>query len=234
VIRCIVFDFDGTLVDSNAIKRRAFFDVLRGLDPDGAAVGAALEAHPGADRYALTREIARALAGRGALPGGRSIEDWAREWAEAYTQQCEREVSRCDEIPGARSALERLRERGVALFVSSSTPAGPLARLLELRSLAGCFRGVYGAPETKLEALRRIQRDEGVTADEMLVVGDGEDDRSAAAALGCHFVAVVREGPDRFGRPPRRRVRALDELPRIVDELDARGPAPGACREAAT
>jgi phosphoglycolate phosphatase-like HAD superfamily hydrolase len=229
VIRCIVFDFDGTLVDSNEIKRRAFFDVLGDLDPDGSAVATALRSNPGADRHALAREIARTLAERGALPGERSREEWASDWSDAYTRECEREISRCDEVPGARSALESLRERGVALFLSSSTPAGPLARVVALRSLAGYFRGVHGAPGTKLEALRAIRRDAGVTVEEMLVVGDGEDDRSAAAAFGCRFVAVVRDGPDRFARPPRWRIRTLGQLPRVVDELDARGSVPDAC-----
>lgn len=221
MIRCAVFDFDGTLVDSNAIKRRAFFEVLADLDPQGIRVEAVLNAHPGADRHALTREIARALETQGLLPGGRPASAWAREWAEAYTRLCEREISECAEIPGARAALDWLQARGVDLFLSSSTPTQPLRRLVALRSLSGYFRAIHGAPGSKLEALHAIREQDGVEAAQMLVVGDGEDDRSAALAFGCPFVAVVRGAADRFATAPRWQVRSLDELPDVIERIEA-------------
>jgi phosphoglycolate phosphatase-like HAD superfamily hydrolase len=224
MIRCAAFDFDGTLVDSNAIKRRAFFEVVADCDPDGSVVAEVLdEIRPG-DRYAVTREIARLLGERGALPAAPDAAASARTWAEAYTRRCEEAVSKCPEIPGATAALEWLAARGIARYVNSATPEEPLRRVLQRRSMTHHFRTIFGGPRSKLENLARICEHAGSDVAELLFVGDGEDDRSAAAAFGCHFAGVVRPGPRRFTREPRDRIDDLSELAGVVERLQEQAP----------
>jgi phosphoglycolate phosphatase-like HAD superfamily hydrolase len=220
MIRCVAFDFDGTLVDSNEIKRQAFFDVVSDCDRDGSVVSEVLdEIRPG-DRYDVAREIARLLSLRGALPADLGPEGWARRWAEAYTLHCEAAVSKCPEIPGASDALEWLAERGIALYVNSATPEEPLRRVVRLRSMSRHFRRVLGGPASKLENLRILRAHAGVATLELLYVGDAEDDRSAAASFGCHFAGLVRPGPSRFAREPRIRIGDLSELAGVVVSPD--------------
>jgi phosphoglycolate phosphatase-like HAD superfamily hydrolase len=224
MIRCVAFDFDGTLVDSNQIKRQAFFDAVADGDPDGFVVAMVLdEIRPG-DRYAVTREIARLLCERGGMPAGSDPEAAAVRWAEDYTRRCEEGVSSCPEIPGASAALEALAGRGIALFVNSATPEKPLQRVARLRSMSHHFRRILGGPASKLANLRRIGDEAGVAREELLFVGDGEDDRSAAASFGCRFAGVVRPGPRRFAREPEIRIDDLSGLPRVVAELEGETP----------
>jgi beta-phosphoglucomutase-like phosphatase (HAD superfamily) len=63
MIKCVVFDFDGTLVDSNDIKRDTFFDIVQPWDASGEVVAEVFERWPGADRYEKTRKIAEAVIG---------------------------------------------------------------------------------------------------------------------------------------------------------------------------
>ena len=76
MIRCAVFDFDGTLVMSNDIKREGFFAVTAEIAGGRAAMEALLADPPG-DRYA----IFAAFAARFGLDAG--------ELAEAYGAWCE-------------------------------------------------------------------------------------------------------------------------------------------------
>ncbi len=54
----------------------------------------------------------------------------------------------------------------------------------------------------------------------MLTVGDGEDDRAAAAAFGCAFVGVVDGESHGFEHKPVRTIATLTELPSIVQQMN--------------
>jgi len=219
MIRGVVFDFDGTVVDSNEIKRRAFFEATEAFDPTGATVEAALAAPDPGDRFDVLGRVARELAAAGAAPPGHSAEAFGRALAEAYGRICEDAIAAADEIPGALEALRWLEARGVARFVSSATPEVPLLRVVARRGLAPWFEGIYGRPAPKTEHLAAIAERTGAAPDELLLVGDGEDDRQAARAFGCPFAGVARAPGGRFAAPPQHCLDDLRALPALCERL---------------
>lgn len=56
MIRCVVFDFDGTLVRSDNIKRASFLAVVRNFDPHGELMARVLTEQPG-DRHAIFKRF---------------------------------------------------------------------------------------------------------------------------------------------------------------------------------
>jgi len=219
MIKCVVFDFDGTLVDSNDIKREMFFAVARPWDASGDVVAEVFELWPSADRYEKTRRIAEGLIERQLLPGHSSAKAWGARLANDYTLYCENAITNCAERPGASKALQKLSEMGMLLFVNSGTPTKPLLRLLALRNWAHLFQGAYGVEGSKAENLTRIALESGAARHEMVHVGDQRDDWRGAEEFGCHFVAMAVRDSESPVRECPLLIEDLHDLPDLVSQI---------------
>jgi phosphoglycolate phosphatase len=197
-IRCVAFDFDGTLVDSNAIKRQAYFEAARREDPSGQLVAGVLAGRPEGDRHEVLREVAQRAA-EAALLDPRGVEEAAARLIAAYTALVEAGQAERPERTGATSALLAL---GVTrpLYVNSATPVDSLRRAVARRGWGGRFRDVLGRPPDKIANLRLVLAREKMVPAEVAMVGDQQRDLDAARAVGCAFVAVASDGND-FSEP---------------------------------
>jgi phosphoglycolate phosphatase len=187
MIRGVVFDFDGVLVDSNTVKRQAYSDIFSDFGPTGArVVEAVLQADTEDDRFGIIRAILTALP---EPPRGERLERLVAELAQRYNVICEDHAATCPEVTGASAALERLG-RSHSLYIISATPQDPLRRIVGRRGWSAHFREVLGRPATKAENLTRIMQREGLEAGSVVFVGDGRRDLEAARGAGCRFVGV--------------------------------------------
>lgn len=215
MIRAVVFDFDGTLVDSVAIKEGAFVEVARDLDGGEAAMQQVRSDGLPQDRHAVFQRFAESIAGRNDVSDAAA---WGQELTARYSALCEERISACLECRGASELLYRLRENGYLLYLNSATPTEALRPILARRGLAEAFHQIYGIPPSKEENLRAIVAEAGAQPDEVLVVGDGADDEASAAAVGCHFLAA---GCEREGREIRQLIEVLEVLPQYEEEAGA-------------
>jgi phosphoglycolate phosphatase len=213
MIKVVVFDFDGTLVDSNLIKERMFERVAARI-PGG--VEALIEAKKlGGDRFRTFGEISRRLEGDPLRRGGMT-----RRLAAEYGQGCLRAIASTYERRGASAALRFAHRNGLRLYLNTATPHRDIEPLLRARGWAGMFTGAYGAPDSKVGILQRIMRRERVAARSVVMVGDSEDDLDAARRTGAWFVGVTAEA--RIELAPPFGMTDLRRLPVVLRQLDGR------------
>ena len=186
-IRSIVFDFDGTLIDSNRLKYEAYFELFPDKDHHARIIREVLFESFEQTRYVILEEILRRL----------GVEDHTRikeskKLAEQYNNIVVASAKTCPEKAGAEEALKRLSPM-YRLYVNSTTPDASLQEIIRFRKWDGYFRGVFGYPHKKPETLLRIMALENLRSDQVLVVGDGESDRKSAAESGCPFFHVTEQ-----------------------------------------
>jgi HAD superfamily hydrolase (TIGR01509 family) len=186
--RALIFDIDGTLVDSNGAHVEAWH--------------AAFAAHG----YGVTRERIRVEIGKG---GDKLVPSILGEEAEERDGESLRE-RHSDEFlaiaartqlrafPRAREIFETLKRRGIrtALATSSSREhleaLGRSAELGELLVNADDIEETKPAPDLVEAAVRKL----GLEAEECAMVGDTPYDAEAACRAGVTCIGVTSGGND--------------------------------------
>ncbi|VAV83963.1 hypothetical protein MNBD_DELTA01-1643, partial [hydrothermal vent metagenome] len=206
MIKVIVFDFDGTIVDSNQLKYDAFFDIFPQDDRWQGIVKDVLDEFRERTRGFIVEQVLRDYETRTSskIDG---FQEQADSYVKKYGEAVESGAIRCEEISGAKKTLETLSV-DYPLYINSATQIDSLERIIEARALSPFFRRIYGAPELKSTNLTTIFLLERVSAREVLVVGDGYSDLESAREHGCEFIGIRNE----FNRFNVRDLVILDDL----------------------
>lgn len=217
MIRCVVFDFDGVLVESNEVKRDAFRLIFEGAGVTDGFVAECLRARPDGNRFDVIRLMLERLRTARQVDSTEPLDHQVTKYAAAYNAICEEYAATCPEVAGAGQLLPRWASR-FALYVNSATLEDPLRRVVARRGWAGYFRSVFGSPASKVENLNAILTREAAGPDEVVFVGDGSRDVRAAQSIGCRFVGV-RNSHNDFDPSGLTMIDQLHELDAILEAI---------------
>jgi phosphoglycolate phosphatase len=182
----VVFDFDGTLVDSAGVKYDSFFKLFPATAHHRAVVKEVLTADPDGSRHAVIPRMIAAMRERG-------LEISKDDLVARYGQIVEAGVSAALECPGATALLSRLKD-GMDVYVASNTPQEAVRQQTELRGWRDWLKGVHGYPDRKADVVRAILDRKGLKPDRLAVVGDGISDEEAARVNHCVFIKIAEPG----------------------------------------
>jgi phosphoglycolate phosphatase len=201
--KLILFDLDGTLIDSVPDLSAAVDATLRNLGlPEAGESRVRTWVGNGAAML-----IARVLAHAG-------VEDELQSTAldhflEYYERHCAQETCL---YPNVEETLSVLQRRSVAMGIVTNKPRRFVAPILEHLKIAAYFQYIIGGddlPEKKPHPLPLIHCMQALdySADDTLMVGDSVNDIQAAQAAGVPIIAVsygynhgrpvTADGPDR-------------------------------------
>ena len=182
VFRALVFDWDGTLVDSTGLIAES---ILQAADDVGIPVP--------------DRGLASHVIGLGMLDAlARVVPDLPRDKIADFVGRFQVHYRRGEgEIrlfAGARQLLETLRERGVLLAVATGKTHAGLARSLEIAGLQEHFAATRCADQSRPKPhpamLHELQQALALEPAQMLMIGDTSHDLQMAASAGVAAVAV--------------------------------------------
>ncbi|MDR6218411.1 HAD hydrolase-like protein [Deinococcus soli (ex Cha et al. 2016)] len=174
----IVFDFDGTLVDSREVGVQAYNRFaqergLRPLTPELVAVFGDL----------TMRERCRAL----------NIRPWRLPWVLMHVGTYYREaVAQIPFADGIPELLAELARRGHTLSIVSTNQERNIRAFLKMRGLEELIPRVVcsSRPGGKARLIRGLMRGEGISRHQVVYVGDEHRDVQACQKVGVRVIAV--------------------------------------------
>lgn len=210
-IRCVVFDFDGTLADTLPLIFKALIHVFKTYDGKELTGGHIVSMFGPTEEGIIRKHLANSA----------ELESAVTEFFRVYEQEHDTAVPRSDEIG---RMLRRLKDQGIKLGVYTGKGRKSLDISLKRLGLESLFdvtvsgddvRNPKPDPEGVILALQSL----GAKAEETIFVGDSDADMRAGRAAGVRIVGVqwlstfqthlFTETPDRLFQHPEELIRAL-------------------------
>jgi HAD superfamily hydrolase (TIGR01509 family) len=211
----VLFDIDGTLVDSNYLHvdswSRTFADL--GVDVDTWRIHRGI----GLDSAKLLDELL-----------GDRVEELGDDAKDRHAEHYARSVDRLRPIHGARPLLGTLAAEGVRVVLATSAPGNELEELLRVLDVEGSLYAVTSSEDVETakpepDVIRVALEKAGVPADRAVMVGDARWDGIAAKRAGVPFVGVLTGG---ISAAELREVGAVAVYDSVSELLDALGEGP--------
>ena len=210
MIRAIIFDFDGVLVESVQIKTEAFREMFRA---EGAVVEAAVvayhEVNAGVPRLKKFQKIYSEILHKPIS------ENELSGLCSKFEKLVKMKVIAAPYVRGAKEFVQRNKDK-YAFFVASAAPQKEIQEIIYVRGMGMWFTAIYGFPTSKQEAIRHVMNDYGLTRSELVFVGDARADLETASSTGLRFVARLREGGEDFKDVPVLKIKDITSLENAI------------------
>lgn len=192
-----VFDCDGVLLNSNAIKREAMYQTALDFGSENAKKLIAFHIKHGG----ISREIKFRWFLENIMETNIGIEKQINEMKMNYSKKLWENILSCEEADNLQKILNHLKKNKVKTFVVSGSDQDELREILKRRNIDNFFDGIYGAPENKDQILsREIQSCK--IEQPAVFLGDSQYDYEASTRLNMDFVFLYEwtdfEGWDDF------------------------------------
>lgn len=216
MIKAVLFDLDGTLIDSSEGITKSVQNALKqyeieenNLEELKKFIGPPLW-ESFAKYYGFSKE--------------KAVEA-VNKFRERYNKIG---LFECCLYPGVRECLEKLKDEGYLIAVASSKPEITCKRILEHHNVLQLFDEVSGATmdgriETKEEVLNQLfERWPDVGKDEMVLIGDTIFDIEGANKVGLKSIGVSFGFGDTADMKDKGAITVIDhmdELSQLIEEL---------------
>ena len=193
MIKVLVFDFDGIILESSEIKTIAFKKMFEYETEDVQKI--MYEYHLSNMGFSRQKKFTYYFEEikKQSIPDGK-----IDKMSEHFRSLVLDEVLKAEFVPGMPEFLETMHEK-YPLYIATGTPNDEIATITKARGVSKYFKGIYGTPDTKEDIINSVITLNGYDHKEVVFFGDAESDRISALRTGVHFIGRTAHGSEMMG-----------------------------------
>jgi HAD superfamily hydrolase (TIGR01509 family) len=215
MLKVIIFDFDGVIIDSERLHLKAFNEALLPYNVQ-ISTGDYFAEYLGLS----DRDLFKALFENNLL---RADSDTLDRLLEQKTTAFENIISECKSIAGVREFLEMLKQKGISMAICSGALFKEITTVLNTNGLAGFFEVIVSAEQVErgkphpdgfelaLQKLNKLKNQE-IRPSECIAIEDSHWGLEAAEAAGMHTIAITSSYPAESLKPSEKIINSLTDL----------------------
>lgn len=189
MVRAIIFDFDGVIIESFDIKTQAFRELFKKYPDHVEKIVEYHQQNGGISRFLKFKHI------YGNILKQPLDEETFRRLGENFSNLVVEEVKKCPYVPGVLEFIQE-KSKKMQLFIASGTPEEELRSIVAARGISDFFKGIYGSPATKSEIIQAILNKEKIESKDAVFIGDTITDYREANKAGVPFLARINSLSD--------------------------------------
>jgi len=212
MIKAIIFDFDGVLVESTDIKTEAFRKLFsRWSDKVDEGVAFHLK-NMGISRYIKFKHFYENIISE------RYSEEIGLKLGSEFSDIVLDAIKIAPFVKGVETFLDNFHLK-YNFYIASGTPDEELCEIASHKGINKYFNGIFGSSLTKAEIINNILGTESLKNNMVIFVGDAASDKEAAEGMGVHFVLRVTEENRDLRSSCRYEISDLTELEGRIKEI---------------
>ena len=185
MVKVILFDFDGVIVESVDIKTDAFRKLFKSENQkDLTRILDYHKKHGGISRTTKIIYFYKNILNR------KLTDSKLKELENRFSRYVKDKVIQASFVEGA---LEFLKSNfnEYDFYIVSGTPQQEIEEIVSKKSLSAYFLGVYGSPPFKAEIINSLLSAKKYLKDNVIFIGDSLDDLEGALESNIRFIARV-------------------------------------------
>lgn len=212
MIKAIIFDFDGVLVESAHIKTEAFRILFSKWSDKVDEIISYHISNMGISRYVKFKHFYENILGE---PYSYEI---GQELGSQFSEIVLEEIKKAPLVNGTKKFLDE-NFHNYLLFIASGTPQEELIGIVSYKEIDKYFNDIFGSPDTKIEIVNKILKKYALEKEEVVFVGDAESDRFAAECIGVPFIARLTNDNKSLGNQGYK-IKDMTEIKSVINMLN--------------
>ena len=193
-INNIIFDFDDTIVYSEEMKTKEFFNISKqygkiGINFYNENINKRLT------RFDYFSNLSKKIINNTLLSKDDS-KLFYHIMLKKFSDNVSTNLKNFKLNNNIENFLKLIKEKNFKIFISSKSNKDDIVNTLEHKEMLKYFNGIYGLNQSKIKHFNEIMKENNFTNKEICFFGDSYSDYEVAKEIKCEFIGILTERDD--------------------------------------